>query len=1120
VRALASQRRDQLDRTILAHKEQIDWLERGCTDNAGVYADHAKNAHRDGFGWYRGQLADLFDGWGRGTDRVIKKQSDRLTSETEKNARWSWAAAKAYDQQYIQSWGGQSEERKEVQHDAAYDVAEDYRTEIEKAKSDLLSELPKLSAQIKAELDKGRDQTLVEYDKGLPEVLRGVDEQLAAAQQEISGKADTSRRLLAKSATEMRARVDFLEATALQRNAAFRTTVDRQIESARKAADQQFRRAIPEAIEPIAEVVDEAVGILTNANEELDPQASRQFIDEVVDFSLDAADATGVVFTAARDASVGTLADAVPFARRGLAAGKQDLETTLHMEGAENESALILFGMQVENHLNASLTDLDAVFNSGVMAAGDKLTSVLNETRDKLREPMEKTQKDIRTSITEVLWQETLGKRALPNAMHKAARQAAWNYDHPVLKHVVAGIEVLAGFAAAILVVVALVFGLPVLLGEALAAAVLVVIGLIGAFFVGYFGAKAYYERRAKGADWLPALLGAAADVTGINDVRRAFTDPKMSPFERGLAWGGFWANLFGFAEGASRFLGAIKVRLPKKFTNPFRLGRSTVPTAALEEVHLPAVPETPALPETPKIDYQLPQQETPKPEITTTPAGSESKQIVSVPPPEQAPKPEITTTPAGSEQTVSAPPPEQAPKPEITTAPAGPESKQTVPAPPPEQTPKPEITTPPAVPEPKQIVPEPPPRQAPKPEPPAGRSDPSAPTGSPSPVISEAPPAGEIPSPQQSGAEVTGPPETATPPTSEGAAQPGQSPAKGTGVADPEPDLAPAAQPASAPAARSRQSTRSKLADKRRTETETALENARAKRAAAEARVDELEKEVDFLKKLRKELGRGRKRDYVDEAYDKARAELRGARSERKTAQKTEIGAAREADDVARARDQVREIEEKLAAIEREQTRLSQEPDPEDPDKFKGQPPRKRTEKGRTYAANEKTKADLLTKLESSTKDLTRTVAEHVKSLTPGAGARPDALENASKYPALEPVDGRPIDVTTGKPMETDVWETDHIMSKNEIAHDPRFGLLDAEGRWQMINEIPENYLPLTKSANGQKGDMTVNEWLAYRTRKNPIPSEMADALRAADKAARDAVEAKFLELVGPLEE
>jgi hypothetical protein len=91
--------------------------------------------------------------------------------------------------------------------------------------------------------------------------------------------------------------------------------------------------------------------------------------------------------------------------------------------------------------------------------------------------------------------------------------------------------------------------------------------------------------------------------------------------------------------------------------------------------------------------------------------------------------------------------------------------------------------------------------------------------------------------------------------------------------------------------------------------------------------------------------------------------------------------------------------------------------------------------------------------------------------------------------------------------------------MSRNEIASDPRFGLLDAEGRWEMLNDIPENFLPLTKSANGQKGDMTMSEWLAYRTRTEPIPSDVADALRTADEAARKAVEAKFRELLGPLE-
>jgi len=69
-------------------------------------------------------------------------------------------------------------------------------------------------------------------------------------------------------------------------------------------------------------IVDEAVGMLTDTDEELAPDASQRFVGEVVDFALAAAEGTGEVFAGARDAGIGTLAGAVPFAKRGFAAGK------------------------------------------------------------------------------------------------------------------------------------------------------------------------------------------------------------------------------------------------------------------------------------------------------------------------------------------------------------------------------------------------------------------------------------------------------------------------------------------------------------------------------------------------------------------------------------------------------------------------------------------------------------------------------------------------------------------------------------------------------------------------------------------------------------------------------
>jgi hypothetical protein len=148
-----------------------------------------------------------------------------------------------------------------------------------------------------------------------------------------------------------------------------------------------------------------------------------------------------------------------------------------------------------------------------------------------------------------------------------------------------------------------------------------------------------------------------------------------------------------------------------------------------------------------------------------------------------------------------------------------------------------------------------------------------------------------------------------------------------------------------------------------------------------------------------------------------------------------------------------------------------------------------------------------------SESAGLTRSLAEQVAAATPGSAARPDALRNAASLdPVLQPVNGVPIDVTTGKPMTTTNWPTDHIMSRTEIARDPRFARLTPLEREAMLLEIPENYLPLTTEANSSKGGLSIDAWIAARAKSGqPLPAEVVTALRAADKRARAAVEAKF---------
>ena len=252
----------------------------------------------------------------------------------------------------------------------------------------------------------------------------------------------------------------------------------------------------------------------------------------------------------------------------------------------------------------------------------------------------------------------------------------------------------------------------------------------------------------------------------------------------------------------------------------------------------------------------------------------------------------------------------------------------------------------------------------------------------------------------------------------------------------------------------------------------------------------------------------------------DEAEAELRSARAELAAARASEAAVAGEVGHVARTQAAITDLERRLVEVDRKMTEISNDPALLAQGHTRNVAPPRTAPRGKEFRDLENEKALLEQQLVARTGDLTVNVREQVANWTPGAKARSAALESAeavaATVPEIRPVGGRPVDVTTGSPMATDKWQTDHIVARNTIATDPRFLRLDPAGRYAMINGIPENYLPMTKPANGSKGDMTVNEWIMHRDRiGEPIPARMADALRVAHERARRAVEAKFDELL-----
>jgi len=158
-------------------------------------------------------------------------------------------------------------------------------------------------------------------------------------------------------------------------------------------------------------------------------------------------------------------------------------------------------------------------------------------------------------------------------------------------------------------------------------------------------------------------------------------------------------------------------------------------------------------------------------------------------------------------------------------------------------------------------------------------------------------------------------------------------------------------------------------------------------------------------------------------------------------------------------------------------------------------------------------------TELAAEVQNLNRSIQQQLRRAAPGEYGKDLAMTNvrelAKDHPVLEPKGELALDVTTGAPMARETWQADHIMSRSEIGRDPRFRRLTPLQRDEILNEVPENYLPLRDFVNEHvKRGLTVEEFIQQQ--QPPFPTEVADALRAADVRARKAIEAKFQQFLG----
>ena len=161
-----------------------------------------------------------------------------------------------------------------------------------------------------------------------------------------------------------------------------------------------------------------------------------------------------------------------------------------------------------------------------------------------------------------------------------------------------------------------------------------------------------------------------------------------------------------------------------------------------------------------------------------------------------------------------------------------------------------------------------------------------------------------------------------------------------------------------------------------------------------------------------------------IDQLRKDSAEKLVAAKANRRQARNALKAAENAAAQVELAQKEIARLEQKILELDRKMNEVASEA--ELATEFggaRGVRPPTSSKQATKYAEIEKQRAEALESLKGRTDDLTRSLADQARSMTPGPEGKVRALQNAEElgktYDVLAPKKGEPIDVTTGKPIE-----------------------------------------------------------------------------------------------------
>ncbi|MEI8019465.1 MAG: hypothetical protein WCH39_14770, partial [Schlesneria sp.] len=250
------------------------------------------------------------------------------------------------------------------------------------------------------------------------------------------------------------------------------------------------------------------------------------------------------------------------------------------LQGIEQQAAQGTQGVSEANDsaLSEFVKGIDSAFDEIRLAMDEGLTEIETKTGENLGQVSKDLAREfgqtLHSAAAEIVNAVSQGiaknDEALGNldpAMQKAAEDAAWEYDHPVLATLRDIVSIIAGVIVGILATARLIFAvfaafelafalIALTISVPIAGAVVLIAGLA---LLAYGVYKAYQARVAAGKKGGLGTFGLALlDLTGLTDIYRSFAAKGLSPYDRGHLFGQGLVQLAAtllMVRGAWRFV-------------------------------------------------------------------------------------------------------------------------------------------------------------------------------------------------------------------------------------------------------------------------------------------------------------------------------------------------------------------------------------------------------------------------------------------------------------------------------------------------------------------------------------------------------------------------------------